>query len=158
MPARKAPKTEAEPAGLGTPEERFVHEYMIDRDPVNAAIRAGVASINIKSKVKLWMGNSEIRRAIQARTDVADIDTMVTPQRIMAGFLEVAFDRFAPSGARNSALKELATLKKMYPDKVDPKDAKRKSNVMLVPAWSSLENWEKAAQAAQAKLKEDVRD
>lgn len=153
---KKADKKATEP-GLSPPEVRFVEEYLIDRDPVNAAIRAGVASINVKAKVKLWMNSSDIRRAIQNRTDIADIDTMVTPQRIMAGFLEVAFDRTAPQSARNSALKELAALKKMYPEKVDPRDKKRANNVMMVPMAVTLDNWEQAATRQQQKLKDDVR-
>lgn len=140
-----------------TPEDRFVEEYMIDRDPVSAAIRAGVAAINVKSRVKAWMSNPVVMQKIQEATDNADLDTMVKPQRVIAGFMSVAFDPMAPSAARNAALKELATLSKMYPEKDDPSKRKPGRNVMFVPTSPSLDDWEKAATAQQARLREDVR-
>lgn len=149
LPGAKKPVTK--------PEDRFVEQYMIDRDPVAAAIRAGVAAINVKARVKSWMNDPTIRLKIQAATDASDIETMVSPQRIMAGFMEVAFDVSAPSAARNAALRELAVLRKMYPKKDDDSGKKYSRNVMFVPATPALADWEKASMEQQAKLREDVR-
>ncbi len=155
IPTRKMQTSET--VDTRSPEDRFIDEYMIDRDPVAAAIRAGVAKINVKQRVTSWMANPEIRRAIQERTDNADLDTIISPQRIMAGWIEIAFDQNAQPAARNAALKELALIKKMYPQKGDDDEKKRRQNVMFVPTAPSLDNWEKAAMEQQQKLKEDVR-
>lgn len=136
-------------------ESRFVEEFLIDRDPWAAAIRAGVARITAKKKIQQWMGDPKIARAIQDKTDVQDLDKMISPQRIMAGFIEVAFDRNAPSAARNTALKELASMKKMYES--DDDESKGKGGVILVPAIPALADWAKAALAQQTALKEDVK-
>lgn len=142
-----------------SPEDRFVTQYMIDRDPVAAAIRSGVSKLMIEKTVGRWMADANVRQKIQQLTDEADIDTMISPQRILAGFIDVAFDRQANHSARNAALKELAQLKKMYPEKEDIDKSKTYAkNVMFVPAIPSLEDWNAAAMAQQRKLKENVRD
>lgn len=135
-------------------EERFVQEFMVDRDPVSAALRTGVAKINIKRTVGKWMSDPRILRAIQAATDKMPIEDMITPQRIVAGFMAVAFDPLAPSAAKNSALRELASLRKMYDD---PDENANRSGVMMVPLSASLEDWAMAALQAQTKLKEEVK-
>lgn len=140
---------------LSSAELRFVDEYLIDRDPMLAAIRTGVASIVLKKTVIKWMNDGRIRQAIQLKTDSIELDLMITPQRIMAGFIDVAFDRAAPSSARNSALRELAALKKMYPDDADK--GKQRSGVVFIPGVLSIKDWDEAAQAQQNALKEDVK-
>ena len=156
-PRQDATSPPKEEVSVGAPltevELRFIDEYLIDRDPHLAALRTGIARINVKKRVIALMGDSRIVRAIQLRTDTADLDKMISPQRIMAGFIDVAFDRAAPAAARNTALRELAAMKKMYGENDDRKG----SGVMLVPGSASLSDWEAAAQAAQAALKEEVR-
>jgi hypothetical protein len=136
-------------------ESRFVDEFLIDRDPYAAAIRTGVARINAKKRVQQWMGDPRIARTIQKRTDGADIDKMISPQRIMAGFIDVAFDRNSPAAARNTALKELAAFKQMYPETDD--EDKPQGGVLLVPAGPALADWAAAALKQQTKLKDDVK-
>ncbi len=135
-------------------ELRFVDEYLVDRDPYAAATRTGVAKVALKRTVQKWMGKPEIVKMIQLRTDTADLEKMISPQRIMAGFIEVAFDRTAPAAARNSALRELAAIKKMYGE--SDKD-KINAGVILIPGMTSLEDWNAAAQAAQSRLKDEVK-
>ena len=157
MTRRKKTEPAEEPivsgGDLDEVELRFVTEFMIDRDAYAAAIRTGVAPINLKRRVQQWMTDSKIARAIQLRTDSADIDKMVSPQRIIAGFMDVAFDKNAPASARSSALRELVTFKKMYEEEGDS----QRSGVIFVPVAGSASDWEKMAQASQSKLKEDVR-
>lgn len=152
----RRPPPPADTIDLTNVELRFIDEFLIDRDPGAACVRAGVARINAKKQVEKWMGDPRIARAIQLRTDTADLDKMISPQRVMAGFIDVAFDRSAPASARNSALRELAALKKMYPN--DSDRGKTTSGVLMVPGDQSLTDWNAAAQAQQTKLKEDVRD
>lgn len=147
------PEPPKDPNDLTDAELRFVDEFLVDRDAMAAGLRAGVARINLKKRVQAWMGDPKIVRAIQFKTDSADLNKMISPQRIMAGFIDVAFDRNAPSAARNTALKELAALNKMYEDDKN----KTGSGVVLVPVAGTLEDWKAMALAAQNKLKEDVR-
>ena len=134
-------------------ETRFVKEFMVDRDAPMAALRAGVARINVKRTVQKWMSDQRILSAIQVATDSMSIEEMISPQRIIAGFMAVAFDPLSPPAAKNSALKELASIRKMYEDN----DGKNKSGVMLVPVAGTLDDWASLALAAQTKLKEEVR-
>jgi len=151
-------KTRAKKAAVvpeKTPQERFVDEFLVDRDPYAAASRAGVARINIKAFVKKWMHDPTTVRAIQDRTDMSDLENMIKPQRIIAAWIEIANDRSQNASARNTALRNLAEIKKMYPDQT--KGFKIGQTVMLVPAEAAMDDWDAAAQAAQEKLKDDVR-
>lgn len=154
--ARKSSKQEApSDSALNENEERFVQEFMVDRDWGAAALRTGVARINLKRTLQKWRDDPRILRAIQARTDSMEIGDMISPQRIVAGFMDVAFDRLAPPAARNSALKELASIKQMY---ASPDDDKPSAGVIFVPATpDNLKEWAEAAATSQAKLKDEVR-
>lgn len=146
---------DTQPGDLSDSELKFIDEYLVDRDAHAAALRAGVARINVKKRVQQWMSDTRILKAIQLKTDNTDLDKMISPQRIMAGFIDVAFDRNAPSASRNTALRELAQLKKMYGD--DDKD-RAPSGVIMVPVAGTLQDWKEMAMASQQKLKDDVRD
>ena len=153
-PTKKAAEPVASRDDLDTAELRFIDEFLIDRDPLAAGLRAGVSRLNLKRRVKAWLDDPRIVRAIQLKTDTTDLDKMISPQRIMAGFIDVAFNKDAPPAARNTALRELASMKKMYGD--EDKDNKG-SGVIMVPMVGSLDEWNRLAMAAQQKLKEDVR-
>lgn len=153
-PTKKAAEPVASRDDLDTAELRFIDEFLIDRDPLAAGLRAGVSRLNLKRRVKSWMDDPRIVRAIQLKTDTTDLDKMISPQRIMAGFIDVAFNKDAPPAARNTALRELASMKKMYGD--EDKDNKG-SGVIMVPVVGSLKDWNTLAMEAQQKLKEDVR-
>lgn len=140
---------------LTDPEQRFVTEFMVDRDPYMAALRAGVAKINVKRTVTKWMSDQRILHAIKLSTDSTSIEDMISPQRIVAGWMDVAFNPNSPPAAKNAALRELATIRKMYED--DEKN-KQRSGVMLVPMPGTLDDWAALALEAQTKLKSDVRD
>lgn len=153
--ARKNTKEPATSDGdLTEVELRFVDEFLVDRDAYAAALRTGVARIQLKKKVQAWMSDQRILKTIQLKTDSSDLDKMISPQRIVAGFIDVAFDRMAPPAARNTALKELAALKKMYGEDGE----KVGSGVMFIPmVGGTLDDWKNLAIAAQQKLKDDVR-
>lgn len=154
MAKKAAAVKEKEPGALSEVEDRFVTEFMVDRDPLMAARRTGISQVVLKRTVTKWMQDPRIISAIQIRTDGMDLDLMISPQRIIAGFMDVAFDKSAPPAARKSALTELANIKKMYAD--SNKD-KSNSGVILIPVAGSLDDWKQMAMSAQEKLKEDVR-
>lgn len=155
FPGRKGKTEEREVAP--TPEERFVQEFLIDRDPIAAALRTGVAAVAVKRKAQQWMSSPDIQKRIQEATDNQDPETMVSAQRIIAGFLDVAFDRSAPSASRNTALRELAAMKGLYPKEDKDQSKKYAKSVMLVPADVPLSDWSRQALEQQKKLKDDVR-
>ncbi|HEY4598297.1 terminase small subunit, partial [Corynebacterium sp.] len=83
--------------GLSPQEERFVQEFLVDRDAHQAALRTGVARINLKKTVQKWMSSPEILNAIKLATMNMKIEDMVSPQQVIAGFMDVAFDKNAPA-------------------------------------------------------------
>lgn len=153
--ARKSDGLNKDPNALSEVEDRFVSEFMVDRDARMAGLRTGVASVVLKRTVTKWMQDPRIIRAIQDRTDGMDIDKMISPQRIVAGFMDLAFDKTAPHNARKGALQELANFKRMYEDADKEKTG---SGVVFIPVAGNLDQWGAMALEAQRKLKEDVRD
>jgi hypothetical protein len=138
------------------PQERFIDEFLVDRDAHAAALRVGVSRITVKRQVQVWMADEHILQEIKRRTDESDLKDMITPQRIIAGWIDIAFDKNATHAARNTALRELAEIYDMYPEDKDPGDDNVRG-VMLVPFGTTQEEWEKMAIKSQRKLKEDVR-
>jgi len=137
-------------------QARFVKEYMFDRDPMAAALRAGVPRINVKAFVSRWMADASVLQQIKKATDEIPIDEMITPQRIIAGFIDVAFNEQSPFSARNTALRELATITDLYPEK--DKEPPGSNGVIVVPGNpEDITGWEQVAQVSQQRLKEDVR-
>jgi len=137
-------------------QARFVKEYMFDRDPMAAALRAGVPRINVKTFVSRWMADASVLQQIKKATDEIPIDEMITPQRIIAGFIDVAFNEQSPFSARNTALRELATITDLYPEK--DKEPPGSNDVIVVPGNpEDITGWEQVAQVSQQRLKEDVR-
>lgn len=140
-------------------QKRFINEYLVDRDPLEAARRAGVAKVSLKATVKKWMTDAELRAEIDKLTAAMDPNEMIRPQWIIAKFQEIASSRFSSASAKNTALRELATLGRMYPEKgKDGDEAGKRSNILMVPGEASLDNWERAAMKQQKALKDDVRN
>lgn len=142
-------------------EQKFIEEYLLDRDPFEAARRAGVAKVSIKATVKKWMANADIRAEIERRTLDMKAEDMIKPQWVISKFQEIASSRYASASEKNTALRELAKLAKMYPDQMkkgDDDDEGKRSNVLMVPGDASLDNWEAAAMKQQRALKDDVRN
>lgn len=142
-------------------EQKFIEEYLIDRDPVEAARRAGVAKVSVKATAKKWMLDKDIRAEIDRRTLALNAEDMIKPQWVIAKFQEIASSRFSSSSEKNTALRELAKLARMYPEtgkKGGDDDDERRPSLLMVPGDASLDNWEQAAMKQQRALKDDVRN
>lgn len=93
-----------------------------------------------------------------------DEHEILTRDRVLAGLFIEAADRFGPtSGAsRVSAWSKLAQLTGMEAAVKRTDDLQKElaapGGVLMVPFVSSIEQWEQAAMAQQARLKSDVRD
>jgi hypothetical protein len=138
-------------------EDRFIAEYLIDRDAFAAAQRAGIAPLAIKQLVKKFMRDPNVHAKIDAATLQMNPDEMISPQWVISKFQEVVSSPFSSYSTKTTALRELASMKGMYPDKNKAPDDGVRGGVVLVPATASLNDWEKAALKQQKALKEDVR-
>lgn len=143
-------------------EQKFIEEFLIDRDAYAAARRAGVAKVSMKATVKKWMADKDIRDEIERRTLDLKAEDMIKPQWVIAKFQEIVASRYSSSSEKNTALRELAKIAKMYPEtggkKGDDDEEGKRSNVLMVPGDASLDNWERAAMKQQKALKEDVKN
>lgn len=140
--------------------EQFIQEFLVDRDPLEAARRVGVAQVSRKATVRKWMADPKVRSEIDRRTLEMDPATMIKPQWVIAKFQEIAASRFASESAKNTALTNLAKLAKMYPKESggSDDDEPRRRGVLLVPAdAASLDDWERVSMRSQERLKQDVR-
>ena len=141
--------------------ERFIEEFLVDRDARAAGLRAGVAKVVLKKTVSAWMRDPAVLAEIDLRTDALDPTKMIQPQRVIAGFQDIVASRFASHSAKNAALRELAKLARMYPEdnkKPGADDERKRPAVMLMPADVPQENWEQSAMESQKRLKQDVRE
>lgn len=138
-------------------ESRFIEEYLKDRDPWGAATRAGVSKVARKSTVNKFMKDPVVLKKIQDATLALDPAKMVSPQYIIAKWQEIVSSPYSSAAEKNSALRELAKIMKVYPNENENPNA-GKQNMILLPADVSLEGWEKAARRQQRQLKQEVRD
>lgn len=146
-------------------KEMFVEEYLVDFDFYAAAIRAGVPRLQARKKGKLLMQDGDVLRLVKERLDTMLPEEIVSPQRILGGLMREAgtavfnSDRVAALKAAHSVLKDLKVAKRIdREDEEKDKIKKRGSGVMVVPGVAALNDWEAAAQAQQAKLKEKVKE
>lgn len=135
--------------------DRFVEQYLIDRDPFAAALRAGVPRATVKVTVRKWMADQKVIDKINAKTADLDPNKMISPQWVIAKFQEVASSRYSSFSAKNTALRELASIAKMYPSKEKEIDD-RPHGVVILPGDADLGTWEQAAMKQQKALKENV--
>lgn len=140
--------------------DRFIEEYLLDRDGIAAALRAGVAKAQARRQVKRWLIDPEVIAEIDAATAMLNPDTMVSPQWVIANFQTIASSPFSSDTAKISALRELAKISKMYPEdkRKSEDDEPRKTNVLLMPADVPAEEWERQAMESQSRLKREVRE
>lgn len=145
--------------------EVFVTEYLVDFDPIAAALRCGVPRLQAKAKAKLWMQDRVVLCGIQEGVDKMLPEQIATPQRILAGLMRESRTAFL-DGVRVQALTAahavLSDVKKQK--KLDEKDENEKNKrkngraVLMVPGTPALTDWEAAAREQQAKLKEKAKE
>jgi phage terminase small subunit len=81
--------------GLTLLQERFVHQYLIDGNSTQAAIRAGLPSRDpVHAGVKM-LNHREVARAIQRERAAAAARLMITADRVKAELAAIAFASIA---------------------------------------------------------------
>ncbi|QDP52348.1 MAG: hypothetical protein Unbinned4162contig1001_48 [Prokaryotic dsDNA virus sp.] len=157
--------------------DRFVEEYIRDYSHYSAAVRIGFQGEDAMQMAKQFMDEPYVIRLIERAQGNRNpyFNTSETPspnqdkelpfeqhnvdydkQRVLSGLMREAFHYGAGStqAARVSALNTLAKIYKL--DEGSKDEGGTNSNVMVVPAMGSVDDWETVAEEQQAKLKEEV--
>lgn len=136
----------------------FVNEYLVDYDPVAAAVRVGYGKSFAKEYAARFMNEPYVLREIQRREGVADNsadDEESEKKRIIAGLKREANYRGPGSSqsARVAALSRLATLHGMDPqNKPKEPDVLPGEGTFVVPGIMTPEQWEAEAAKQQEAL------
>lgn len=139
----------------------FVHEYIKDFNPTNAALRMGYPEEAAASNARLFLYHSFTQLRLSEIFAEMDADAMVSGGQIVAGLLREAHapdSLCANSSTRISAWKELARIKGLTNPKPPPPPGgfAPASGVMFVPVASHPDEWETHARETQRALKEAV--
>lgn len=139
--------------------DKFVGEYLIDYNPLAAAIRIGYPKGYAKEYAARFMEEPYVLNKIREQESTSeDVTTDVMKKRIMAGLVREANYNGPGSSqaARVAALSKLAQMHGM--------DAPRRTEItgadgaplgegaFVVPGVISVEDWERAAEEQQAAL------
>lgn len=135
--------------------QAFVAEYVKDFNATKAVIRMGWngAIGYIRKKGSELLREPYVQQLIEAFLASVKEDAIVTRQRILAGLVTEANN--APEAAtRVNAWAHLGKMLGMYVEKKEVNITG--SGVMLVPATGTPDDWERAAEESQRKLKQDA--
>ena len=148
-----------------TPEERavrdaFVREYVIDQQPIEAAMRIGFHKAFAGQYVKQFFEEPYVLRKIREHetANSLDNDEFVREQlsRIISNLIREAnyFGPGASHAARIQANIKLAEMTGLVGENGQGGSA---SGVMIVEEIGTVDQWEEKASASQAKLKQGVK-
>ena len=154
----------------------FVHEYLKDFQPVQAAIRCGFQITTAKEYAQAFLGEPYVQRLIadarlRAPTTDQENEEPLSPrpdyindpdlgkQRVKSTLHEIA-------STGHGSTQQIQALKILYDyyhmgDEHKSKDADLTlvhGGVMEVPGMLSVDDWEAASMQSQDKLKKDVRE
>jgi hypothetical protein len=138
--------------------DRFVTEYLYDFNATQAYIRAGGKSKRPHKDGYLIRHEAYVSHEIQKAIEAMDAGKIVSQQRAI-GWMAREANHFGPDashGARVSAITQLLKAQALAEGAKQGALAAR-GGVMVVSEVTSVDDWEKRAAQAQAKLKEEVR-
>lgn len=133
----------------------FAAHYIKTTNKTAAATFAGFSSPS--SKGAKLLHEPYVQDLIAKMLNAMDLDAIITQQEVVFRFKEEANNLSAENqGARISALAHIAKIHGMMIDRQETNITG--GGVMLVPALGSADDWGEMAAAAQAKLKNEVKD
>lgn len=141
--------------------DRFVEEYLVDRNPFAAALRVGYMSSFALEMGKRFLQESYVQREIKKREMPESQETPeekdVHRKRILASLHREAhyYGPGASHAARVTALTKLASYYGV--DHIGEGDEDESGGVMVVPGHDGIDDWEAAAAKSQEELAADVR-
>ena len=99
---------------LTAKQARFVHEYLIDLNATQAAIRAGYKEKNANNTASVMLANSKIQAAIQEMRISREKSSMITAEWVRRQIAEIAQKEDAKDQDRLKALDMLAKMLGLY--------------------------------------------
>lgn len=144
--------------------DRFVDEFLVDRNPYSACLRIGYMSAFALEYSKRFMQESYVQKRIKEREfnigivgEESEEIKDENRKRIIASLNREAhyYGPNSSHAARVSALSKLAAIYGV--DKLENPDDDEEGGVMLVPSHQDIDAWEKAAATSQQELQRDVR-
>lgn len=143
--------------------DKFVTEYLVDRNPTRAAIRVGYSPSFAPDIATQFMREPYVLREIERRS-IASVESRDDPadlERARKRIISKLWTEVdAPGGsqaARVAALKQLSVIYGIEAAKKSEQTVTHKGGVMMVPAMLSVSEWENAARQQQEQLQNDAR-
>ena len=120
-----------------TPKQAaFVHEYMIDLNATQAAIRAGYSEKTARSVAAENLAKPNIQQAIQEARAAREKRSMITVEWVLAQIASIAQDEEAQQRDRLKALELLGKHLGMWEKRQDENQSVRVTFEAEMEAWS----------------------
>lgn len=122
-----------------TPKQAaFVHEYLIDLNATQAAIRAGYKEKNARTIAAENLAKPDIQKAIQEARDAREKRSMITVEWVLAQIARIAQDEEAQQRDRLKALELLGKHLGMWEKRPD-----EEQQGVKVTFETEMEDWAK---------------
>lgn len=141
-----------------TKREQFVHEYIKDFNGSQALQRMGYVRVQPWVTASIWLSEPYTQWYLGKMMAVLADNAIVTRSEVLLGLKKEAHyhGMDGSAAARIAAWRTIGKIMGLEITKVEG-NVNLQGGVMLMPFAGTPEEWEKAAQAAQEKLKKDVR-
>lgn len=137
----------------------FVDQYLVDYDPIRAALRIGFSSAFAEQYAKRFMDESYVAKRISAMQGVdldEDAAKAYDSKMIRNSLVKELNNPYTTGSARVAAVVALMKYHGIDSKTKEKEDGDR-SGMMIVPAIANVDDWEKEAVKSQQKLAEDAR-
>jgi len=137
--------------------DKFLEEYLFDLDAKKAAIRVGITPTHADSVAKGWLETqyfqNRYREVTTKQDNLLTDDEAVKNEmkRALLSIIKCENTEIVPPSARIQAMDRLSKLMGLDA-KVQQDTTTQISNVMIVPAPLSVDDWSTTAQLQQAEL------
>jgi hypothetical protein len=137
--------------------DKFLEEYLFDLDAKKAAIRVGITPTHADSVAKNWLETqyfqNRYREVTTKQDNLLTDDEAVKNEmkRALLSIIKCENTEIVPPAARIQAMDRLSKLMGLDA-KVQQTDTQTVTNVMIVPAPLSVDDWSQQAQLQQAEL------
>ncbi len=110
--------------GLNDKQRVFIHEYLVDRNGKQAAIRAGYAPKNAEITASKLLRLTKVRKAVDAVIEKRTKKIDITAEKVLQEIASIAMDTvkeggFVSTGDKLKALDQLGKHLKLFTDKVE---------------------------------------
>lgn len=155
--ANNAPGAHLPPEQIAL-RDRFIQQYVIDYDAVEATMRIGYSRDVAMHISRQFLNCEYVAFKIQKWEDENDGDLDIEQRRIFAALRKESryYGPGSSHAARVAALAKLASLRKMDQPIKHEHDVNSKGGVMVVPGVASVDDWQRAAIESQKALTDNA--